>query len=603
MSMRTMKLYLNIFIAMVAMFAVVGCTNEPEPTPAPPKNDVPLVSADVESIGVTTLEFSITSSSADEVRYIFSEGSATAPTKETILAEGTAVEANKTVHVTFEDLAPFTKYTLHVVAKNATEVSYVYQEAVTEESNAPKPTIAIILEKYGMTSAMFTVETTNATNVSYNVYEVASMDPDMPEGELPSAEEVFEGGEAIEANAEVVVDVTDLDSGVTYLMVIAAKGEGGSVVDAKQFTTLNLKPTLSATLTEDIGYDYAVFTVEAEYVEEIKYVAIKAGSRDVTADQVLKNGTAVEIGEVRVDGLSENTAYEVYVAAKGLNGDVVMADVLRFTTTKDIMVYEMNAESTTASSIMFSDVNYYITFIDEAAGYTLKGDFYCDSGNTYLPTGTYNLGGSESGEISKAYTSFMFTPYDSEVTKFASGYIDVVAEPNEESREVYYTMYGELYFEDGNYVVLNYSSLIANISLPAIEKPESDYYEFVVSPSTNMPKRIHGSSIAAGEYYIKFYDSNWNELNLDLRIDPALCNNGKSPLPAGIYSTADGLLDTYSSINLYNPYFGANFTEAELEVSRDGDIYTFKLSGIADNGSETKLIKMEYTGEIVDMTL
>ena len=111
------------------------------------KNDVPLVSADVEAIGVSTLEFSITSSSADEVRYIFSEGSATAPTKETILAEGTEVEANKTVHVTFEDLAPSTKYTLHVVAKNATEVAYVYEEAVTEESNAPKPTIAIILER------------------------------------------------------------------------------------------------------------------------------------------------------------------------------------------------------------------------------------------------------------------------------------------------------------------------------------------------------------------------------------------------------------------------------------------------------------------------
>ena len=307
---------------------------------------------------------------------------------------------------------------------------------------------------------------------------------------------------------------------------------------------------------------------------------------------------------MRISDLKQTTAYEVYVAAESTGGTVVMADTLTFTTATEIKSYVMASESTTASSIKYDEGNYYITFIDDVAGYTLRADFYCDDSNNYLASGTYTLGGNNNGEISKSYTLFMFTPSYTPAAKFASGSLDVVASPNEETREIIYTIYGQLFFEDGSYAELNFNNRIANISLPEIEDPNADnYYTFEVSPSTNMPKRVHGSNLVAGEYYIKFYDANWNELSLDLRIDPALCNNGAAALPAGIYSTADGSLDTYSSISLYNPYFGGNFTEAELEVGKDGDIYTFKFSGTAVSGSESKAVKMEYTGEIADMTL
>ena len=130
--------------------------------------------------------------------------------------------------------------------------------------------------------------------------------------------------------------------------------------------------------------------------------------------------------------------------------------------------------------------------------------------------------------------------------------------------------------------------------------PEGAYI-FEVSPSTNMPKRVHGSNLQAGEYYIKFYDKNWSELTLDIFVDPALCNNGNDGLPAGTYTIADGSLDTYSNVALYNPYFGGNFTEAELYVSVDGDNYTFTLLGTAVSGATSKVIYMTYTGEINDM--
>ena len=595
MSMR-MKLYFNLFVAMVAMFAITACSNEPDH----PDGDRPLCQVRVETKAITdtTLEFCITSSDADQVRYIFAQSSETAPTAETIFAEGTEVEANpgaanEGVVVKFEQLAPSTKYTIHVAAKNVTNTVSASQEAETEASvNAQ---LGFEVTNITETSAELTITSSNATEVKYLV--VAEADG------MPSHDDIAANGESVEPNAEVKVTLTDLVAGTPYNIRGFATGENSRAEALFSFTTLIPEPVLSASITEDISYDYAVFSVAAENVAELKYVCIKAGTRDVTADQVMKNGTAIvpiDATEIRIEGLAEETAYEVYVAAKGLNGDVVM-EALTFTTAKNIIVYTMS-DSTTASANKYTAVNYYVTFIDEVNGHNLNADFYVEEGAEYLTSGEYTLGGFNAGEISAAYTSFKFTLTDLSTTTFSSGSLNVVATPNEETREIYYEIAGTLYFADGNSVVLNYSGLIANISLPEIQEgaPEGAYV-FVVSPETNMPKRVHGSSLQAGEYYLKFYDSNWNELTLDLFIDPTLCDNGNHALPAGIYSTADSSLDTYSNISLYNPYFAGNFTEAELQVDKDGDTYTFTLLGTVVSGSTEKLVYMKYTGEVADM--
>ena len=149
---------------------------------------------------------------------------------------------------------------------------------------------------------------------------------------------------------------------------------------------------------------------------------------------------------------------------------------------------------------------------------------------------------------------------------------------------------------------MNYVGLISGIQLPeVIEGAPEGAYVFEVSPSTSMPKRVHGSNLQAGEYYIKFYDKNWNELTIDLFVDPSLCNNGSDALPAGTYTTADDSFATDSNLSLYNPYFAGDFTEAELKVGKDGDNYTFTLLGTVVSGATEKVIYMTYTGEIADM--
>lgn len=598
MSMRT-NLYLKCFAILVAMLAVVACKKD-TPQQDRPKDDRPLCHVWVEATSVTdtSLEFNITSEQADEVRYIFCQSSETAPSKETILAEGTEVEANggeanEGVVVKFEELTPATKYTLHVVAQNSTDVVYAYQEAETEDAKAvQEPTISITVGECYETSAKFTITSTNATTVKYIVNDLSGGNPD----ELISIEEVLESGIAIEANTTVEVELTDLDSGKEYEIVVAAEGEGGTVVDSKTFTTTLPAPTLTASLTEDIGYNYAVFSLSAENVAEVKYVCIKAGSRDVTAEQVLKNGTVVESGDVKIEGLSEETAYEVYVAAKGIDESVVMADVLTFTTTKNIIVYNLT-EGLNASSYSYSSKNFFLTFIDEKQGYTLYVDFYTTDELGYLPSGNYLLAGMNGGEISTAYTRFLFTPTDTVGSTFSSGSVNVVASPNEETREVYYEIGGTFYFSDGNSVALSYEGLISGIELPEIVEGAPEGAHIFEVKESIQPTRYTGN-VVPGEYYIKFTDSDGGEFRFDLMLDPATCDNGNAALPTGTYTTEQFNL-SYTDFVTYRPSYKTwEITTIKMDVVAEGDTHTITVNATMENGSETKPFYMNWSGEI-----
>ena len=589
-----MKAYLKMLVAMVAMFATVACGEDLPPQDGPEPQ--PTVEVEVANITDSSLEFGVTTTNAAEVRYIFAESSEAAPSVDNILAEGVEVEENtnnnNVVALKFEELAPSTKYTLHVAVRNTHGTAYAFQEAETEEADVVEPTISIAVGEVGETAATFTITTTNATTVKYCVYDMSVGNPD----ELISAEEVFETGTAVEANATVEVEVTDLTFGKEYEIIVAAEGEGGVVVESETFNTTCPAPVLAAALTEDIGYNYAVFSLSAEYVAEVKYVCIVAGSRDVTAEQVLKNGTAAESGEVKVEGLKEETSYEIYVAAKGLDESVLMADALTFTTKKNIVVYNLTDELI-ASSYSYSSTNFFLTFIDEKQGYTLNLDFYAAEDLGYLPSGEYALAGMNGGEVSSAYSRFFFNRTDTVGSTFNSGSVNVVASPNEETREVYYNVTGVLYFADGNSVVLSYEGLISGIELPeVVEGAPEGAHIFEVKESIQ-PTRYTGSS-EPGEYYIKFTDNDGGEFRFDLLLDPATCDNGNAVLPTGTYTTEQFNL-SYTDFVTYRPSYKTwKFSAIEVDVVTEGETHTIVVNATMENGGETKPFYMNWSGEI-----
>ena len=477
-----------------------------------------------------------------------------------------------------------------------------------EPTNKPneqekEPTLSVEISEVSATSFSFIIEATDAQNIKYIVTE-GSVAPD--------AEEVIAKGTTTEAGKITCSELTpDTDYAVA---VVAINIKKQAYISTGVKTEDIPMPEVTVSLREGSIAEHSFsFFITSTEADVLKWVCIEDGSRDVTAAQVIANGTVAEANvesEVVVDNLEPNTSYAVYAAATcDIEGfEPVISEKLVIKTAEPEPVgYNLSATTTATATKSSSELdNYFIIFADEANGYTLRCDFYTAVGD-YLPSGEYTLGEVADGALSKNYTTFMFTPSDSQMTPFESGSVTVEATPNEETREVQYSFNGLLYFSNGDFVTIDYNGLVEGIMLPepTPEIPDVPEGATVFTPDIEVkqPVRLHTPSLAPGEYYIKFYDSNWNELVLDIMLDPAICNDGNDALPAGRYTMEDGTIDSYSNIALYNPYFSENFTEAELVVSVEGLEYELTFIGTAGSGSTAKTIYMHYKGEIQDMVL
>ena len=477
-----------------------------------------------------------------------------------------------------------------------------------EPTNKPneqekEPTLSVEISEVSATSFSFIIEATDAQNIKYIVTE-GSVAPD--------AEEVIAKGTTTEAGKITCSELTpDTDYAVA---VVAINIKKQAYISTGVKTEDIPMPEVTVSLREGSIAEHSFsFFITSTEADVLKWVCIEDGSRDVTAAQVIANGTVAEANvesEVVVDNLEPNTSYAVYAAATcDIEGfEPVISEKLVIKTAEPEPVgYNLSATTTATATKSSSELdNYFIIFADEANGYTLRCDFYTAVGD-YLPSGEYTLGEVADGALSKNYTTFMFTPSDSQMTPFESGSVTVEATPNEETREVQYSFNGLLYFSNGDFVTIDYNGLVEGIMLPepTPEIPDVPEGATVFTPDIEVkqPVRLHTPSLAPGEYYIKFYDSNWNELVLDIMLDPAICNDGNDALPAGRYTMEDGTIDSYSNVALYNPYFSENFTEAELVVSVEGLEYELTFIGTAGSGSIAKTFYMHYKGEIQDMVL
>lgn len=467
-----------------------------------------------------------------------------------------------------------------------------------------QPMVEVEVGAITTNSLTFTISVDNAKSITYL----------LTEGTTPAdTERVLAESEVTEEHTITCEDLTPYTDYTVTVVATNVEKQACAYASAKTEAEPIPTPGVTVALREgDVTERSLSFYVASTEADVLKWVCIEDGSRDVTAAQVLANGTEAEANtesEVVVEGLKSNTAYAIYAAATcNIEGfEPVLAEKLVMTTAEPEPVgYHMSDTTKAIAEKTISTLdNYFVIFTDEANGYTLRCDFYTAAGSTHLPSGTYTLGDTAEGALNKNFTTFMFTPSDSEMTEFESGSVTVNATPNEETREVEYAIEGLLYFANGDFVTLNFRGQIGGIMLPKPTPEIPDVPEgatiFTPDPETKMPERLHTGAIEVGEYYIKFYDKDWNELVLDIMLDPATCNNGKDGLPAGTYTMDDGTIDGYSNITIYSPYFGERFTEAELTVSVEGEEYELTFIGTAGSGSSAKVFYMYYKGEILDM--
>lgn len=130
----------NLFLVLFALpLLFVACDKD---NPVVDEVNNPTVAVTAGEATENSIAFTITSTDAEKVAYLVVEG-AEAPTASEVLANGTAVEANKSVELTATELKAETEYTIVAAAQNSKAVVKASAAKTTLKANdepGPEPT-------------------------------------------------------------------------------------------------------------------------------------------------------------------------------------------------------------------------------------------------------------------------------------------------------------------------------------------------------------------------------------------------------------------------------------------------------------------------------
>lgn len=199
-----MKRFYLFAMALLAV-AFVGC-KEDSPEVVTPSPTVELTAGAVTTESIT---FDVTSTAAEACAYMLYDQ--TVPTAEEVIANGKAVETNKTVTVTVDKLTEETTYNVAAAVKSG-ELTAIKTISMTTTA-LEAPTIEVVAVEATKTTITFTVTSTNAEKVTYYVTD----------GEMIETDMILVNGEDIEVNTSVPVTIKNLIPGTTYKVAAAAR--------------------------------------------------------------------------------------------------------------------------------------------------------------------------------------------------------------------------------------------------------------------------------------------------------------------------------------------------------------------------------------------
>ena len=207
-------------------FGLFSCTPEPEPQ----VEAQPTIALEKVSEASNSATFTLTTTNAKEARYMVLEDGADAPSLETILSEGEAVELdeNGSSTVTAEGLEAETEYMVVAAARNITKTAGSNTLYVTTTSEAA---LALSVEIVQVTheSMNFRFNHSNAEKISYLVLYASK--------ETPNEQYVLLNGEEVDVTAKESVEVSGLECSKEYKLVVAAEGVGQTMLVEKAFQT------------------------------------------------------------------------------------------------------------------------------------------------------------------------------------------------------------------------------------------------------------------------------------------------------------------------------------------------------------------------------
>lgn len=299
-------------LLLVSLTALASCNDDK----TEPSGGTPSVSIGEITPQSERLTFALTLRDAEKAFYLCLPATESAPSAETLAAQGIPVSQSQTV--TVDGLQPETAYTISAVAMQGDRLGSVATASATTAPSDAEPAVKLTPGEATTTSLSFSLEMQDCARAAYLLIA------NPKQGQTPDAEEILRSGTTVESDGTHTVN--ELTPATTYL--IAAVGEKDS--KRSEVVTIEMATEFDASAPATFDRQVAGF-----------YYGVPAGYNYAEYYVVLSEGEATEQeGIYTTTGAGRTLSIDLYYF-EPLSGDpAITQGTYKYATSKSLRTFD-----------------------------------------------------------------------------------------------------------------------------------------------------------------------------------------------------------------------------------------------------------------------
>lgn len=299
-------------LLLVSLTALASCNDDK----TEPSGGTPSVAIGEITPQSDRLTFALTLRDAEKAFYLCLPATESAPSAETLAAQGIPVSQSQTV--TVDGLLPETAYTISAVAMQGDRLGSVATASATTAPSDAEPAVKLTPGEATTTSLSFSLEMQDCARAAYLLIA------NPKQGQTPDAEEILRSGTTVESDGTHTVN--ELTPATTYL--IAAVGEK----DSKRSEVVTIEMTTGFDASAPATFDRQVAGF---------YYGVPAGYNYAEYYVVLSEGEATEQeGIYTTTGAGRTLSIDLYYF-EPLSGDpAITQGSYKYATSKSLRTFD-----------------------------------------------------------------------------------------------------------------------------------------------------------------------------------------------------------------------------------------------------------------------
>lgn len=299
-------------LLLVSLTALASCNDDK----TEPSGGTPSVAIGEITPQSDRLTFALTLRDAEKAFYLCLPATESAPSAETLAAQGIPVSQSQTV--TVDGLLPETAYTISAVAMQGDRLGSVATASATTAPSDAEPAVKLTPGEATTTSLSFSLEMQDCARAAYLLIT------NPKQGQTPDAEEILRSGTTVESDGTHTVN--ELTPATTYL--IAAVGEK----DSKRSEVVTIEMTTGFDASAPATFDRQVAGF---------YYGVPAGYNYAEYYVVLSEGEATEQeGIYTTTGAGRTLSIDLYYFEPHSGDPAITQGTYKYATSKSLRTFD-----------------------------------------------------------------------------------------------------------------------------------------------------------------------------------------------------------------------------------------------------------------------